>query len=219
MCYKSAPWGEHPTAGCTQGFQQGRKLFSTRWKTKIEHSGLSFFKELAWILESGRINQWRFQLRKPIWNKRQCKNTELSRGPHKVHLHLVCMLHARESNSSTCQLLARANEAPAIASSGWGRQDSAQSSGRGALAIKEKAFLLWLPLIEASFLALFKKPLFKPTPLVVGPSSQRGGRVGFRDSHRRVTGRVRGFLLCNCISFQVSPYPDQDPTDAGTLTE
>lgn len=82
---------------------------------------------------------------------------------------------------------------------------------------REEAFLLWLPLIEATLLALFKKPLFKATPFVVGPSSQCGGRVGFRDSHRRVAGKVRGFLLCNCISFQVTPCPDQDPTDAGTL--
>ena len=26
-------------------------------------------------------------------------------------------------------------------------------------------------------------------------------------------------LHCNCASFQASPYPDQDPTDAGTLPE
>lgn len=34
---------------------------------------------------------------------------------------------------------------------------------------------------------------------------------------QRVT--VADFMRCNCASFQVSPYPDQDPTDAGTLSE
>lgn len=33
------------------------------------------------------------------------------------------------------------------------------------------------------------------------------------------TVTVAGVLHCNCASFQASPYPDQDPTDAGTLSE
>lgn len=82
----------------------------------------------------------------------------------------------------------------------------------------EEAFLLWLPLIKASFWLFLKKPLFKPT--ICGGSSQPAWRQDGSQGHsQKVTGRVTGFLHCNCISFQGSPYPDQDPTDAETLTQ
>lgn len=56
---------------------------------------------------------------------------------------------------------------------------------------REEAFLLWLSLIKASFLALLKKPLFKPT-ICGGPSQpalrqdgfQGQSQKGHREGHR-----------------------------------
>lgn len=45
-----------------------------------------------------------------------------------------------------------------------------------------EAFLLWFPLIKASFVALFKKPLFKTT-ICGGPNGQHGGRMGHTEGH------------------------------------
>lgn len=74
----------------------------------------------------------------------------------------------------------------------------------------EEEFLLWLPLIRASLLALFKASFLNP-PFVVGPSSQPWGQDGFQGQSQK--GHSEGHRL------PASPFSSvltQGPTDAGT---
>lgn len=85
----------------------------------------------------------------------------------------------------------------------------------------EEAFLLWLPLIKASFLALSKKPLFKP-PICGGSKQAVLRQDGFQGQsqkgHRFPAPPFRSALTQSRIPLVLGHQLNNDPEKSSTLT-